>query len=130
MALAILNNNLAPSNRQSGSTHPSTVVTKYTKRAGDDGWLSVKLEPKGTLVALCEFTKVTLAKESGGRTYFRIADGNSEFVGQTASLKTENALKYLIDTPPTGPATVKVKYTGAPAHAVSEFKGKILQQWA
>jgi hypothetical protein len=59
---------------------------------------------------------VTFTKESGGRTYFRIADGNSEFVGQTASLKTENALKYLMDTPPTAPATVKVKYTGAPVH--------------
>jgi hypothetical protein len=130
MAQAILSNNRAPSNRQGGSTHPAAVVTKYTKRADENGWLSVKLEPKGTLVALCEYTKVTFTKESGGRTYFRIADGNSEFVGQTASLKTENALKYLMDTPPTAPATVKVKYTGAPAHAVSEFKGKLLQQWA
>lgn len=130
MAQAILNNNRATSNAQSGSTHTAAVITKYTKRANDDGWLAVKLDSTGLLVALCEFTKVTLIKESGGRTYFRIADGNSEFAGQTASLKSENAMQYLTDAPTSGQATVKVKYAGAPAYAVSEFKGRRLQQWA
>jgi len=65
-----------------------------------------------------------------GRLFFKIADGNSGYVGEEASLKRENAGKFLTNGPPSGPATVQVSYSGSPADEVSPFKGSLKQQWA
>lgn len=62
--------------------------------------------------------------------YFKIADGNSAHVGKEASLKADNAKKYLSDVGPQGPGIVQAQYKGAPSEEVSHFKGKLKQQWA
>ena len=103
---------------------------KFTRRAENSGWLLVRLVAAKAVVALCEFTKVELTREADGLVYFNIADGNSGFVGQEASLHKKNADLYLSDVGPNGPATVQVRYLGAPEWEVSPFKGRLLQQWA
>lgn len=105
------------------------MADKYTRRAEPSGWLSVRLVRGDDLVALCEYTKVQVLRESGGRTFFRIADGAIS-VGSEASLKTENAAKYLVDQGPAGAATVVATYKGAPVDAYSRFKGTLKQQFA
>lgn len=127
----VLVNNRTASNSVSGSTHTTQVQTLYTRRADDTGWLGVKLEPNGPVVFICEYTKVTLTKKINGRTYFRIAEGNGEYVGREASLKDENAAKFLKTGGLSGPATVQVKYAGKPERVRSEIRGDTnLQQWA
>lgn len=105
------------------------ITVKYTRRADYSGWLTVQLTRTGQRVGLCEYTKVEIAREAQGRVYFKIADGNSEGVGQEASLHKENAQKYLSDVGPKGAAMVWVRYTGEPAWENSPFKGHLLQQW-
>lgn len=108
---------------------------KYTRRADDSGWLGVLLSDTGKLGFLCEYTRVaivrkgTMGKEKD-RLFFKISDGNSDFVGQEASLKQQNADKFLSDDGPGGPAVVRVKYVGSPTPEVSQFKGPLTQQWA
>jgi hypothetical protein len=70
---------------------------KYTRRADDTGWLAVLLYDTATLGFLCEFTAVEITKETAERTFFRIADGNSDHVGKVASLRKQNATQYLSD---------------------------------
>jgi hypothetical protein len=60
--------------------------------------------------------------------FFRIADGNSAHVGKVASLRKQNATRYLSDAGPGGPASVRAKY-GARSEEVSPYKGRIDQQW-
>lgn len=90
-----------------GLSQRVAMATKYTRRAEDGGWLAVKLTKGGVLTSLCEYTKVDVLRESGGRTFFKIADGNMS-VGEEASLKTDNAAKYLADIGSSGAATVIV----------------------
>nr|WP_298145273.1 hypothetical protein [uncultured Pseudomonas sp.] len=131
MVQTIIANNTATSNNQAGSRHSAVVATKYTRRADDSGWLGVRLEPSGSLVFICEYTKVIILNKVGGRTYFRISDGNGSYVGKEASLKDENALKFLADAPPVEPATVHLKYDGAPVLTRSDIRGDSnKQQWA
>jgi hypothetical protein len=108
---------------------PRAAVKKYTRRADSTGWLSVRLTDGGSLAALCEYTEVQILREREGRTYFKIMDGTIS-VGKEASLKTENAAKYLSTTGPGGAASITVTYVGKPVEAVSSFKGKLTQQWA
>jgi len=103
---------------------------KFTRRAENSGWLVVRLAATRQEIALCEYTKVELTRESAGIVYFKIVDGNSGFVGQEALLHKKNADLYLSDVGPRAPATVNVRYTGDPAWEVSPFKGRLLQQWA
>lgn len=105
------------------------MAKKYTRRAEDSGWLSVKLTTTGQLTALCEYTAVETLREEGGRTYFTILDGYIN-VGDEASLKTPNAAKYLANVGPTGAATLDIVYVGVPTDEVSKYKGKLKQQWA
>lgn len=81
-------------------------------------------------IALCEFTKVELIREANGLVYFKIADGNSGYVGQEAFLHKRNADLYFSESGPGDSATVLVRYTGSPEWEVSPFKGRLLQQWA
>lgn len=111
------------------SLPPKPPVKKYTRRADSLGWLSVRLVKTKQLVSLCEYTQVTVTREEGGRTYFKIMDGTIS-VGEEASLATANAALYLNATGPAGAATMTVTYVGAPVKAVSPFKGELLQQWA
>ena len=106
------------------------MAFKYTRRADDSGWLAVMLSATKQLGFLCEYTKVEMLKEEGGRVFFTVSDGNSDHVGKEASLKKENAVRFLSDVPPGGPATLQVRYTGAPVEEVSPFKGRLKQQWA
>jgi hypothetical protein len=103
---------------------------KYTRRADDSGWLAVLLSASRQLGFLCEYTRVEIMNEIAGRLHFRISDGNSDHVGKEASLKKENADKFLVDGPPGGPASMQVQYNGAPTEEVSPFKGLLKQQWA
>ena len=103
---------------------------KYTRRPDDSGWLGVLLSASSSLGFLCEYTKVEMLKETVDRAFFRIADGNSDHVGKEASLKKENADKFLADIPPSGPATLQVCYAGPPSEESSPFKGSLTQQWA
>ncbi len=105
------------------------MADKFTRRAEDSGWLSVRLTKTGQLTGLCEYTAVRVTHESGGRAYFVIADGNIA-VGQEASLTTANAAKYLSNTAPGGAASLVVKYNGSPADELSAFKRPLKQQWA
>lgn len=105
------------------------MADKFTRRAEASGWLSVRLTRGGSLASLCEYTRVTNLRESGGRTYFTIADGYVS-VGEEASLTSANAARYLSDAGPGGAASLIVQYGGAPAQEDSRFKGKLTQQWA
>jgi hypothetical protein len=105
------------------------MADKFTRKAEASGWLSVRLTKGGTLTSLCEYTRVTNLRESGGRTYFTIADGYIS-VGEEASLTSANAARYLSDTGPGGAASLIVQYDGAPKEEVSPFQGRRLQQFA
>jgi len=72
---------------------------------------------------------VEVVRELAGRVYFRVADGNSEHLGKEASLKKENADRFLSDTGPGGPASLRVHYVGTPTEEVSPFKGRLKQQF-
>ena len=104
-------------------------MDKFTRRAEASGWLSVRLSRTDQLASLCEYTRVKIVRETGGRTYFIIM-GGFVAVGEEASLSIENAAKYLSETGPDGAATLTVTYAGAPAYEVSQFKGRLKQQWA
>ncbi|MHB8267561.1 hypothetical protein [Bradyrhizobium sp.] len=104
-------------------------MDKFTRRAESSGWLSVRLSRTGQLASLCEYTRVKVVRETGGRTYFTITDGFIG-VGAEASLSTANAAKYLSKDGPGGAAKVTVTYSGVPTEEVSPFKGKLKQQWA
>lgn len=105
------------------------MTEMFTRRADSSGWLTVRLTGSGQLTGVCEYTRVVVTREAGGRTYFTIADGFIS-VGSEASLKTENATKYLSAVGPGGAARVNVSYRGAPQEENSPFKGKLKQQWA
>lgn len=129
--MPVLTNNRTSSNNQPNSSHAVTVATKYSRRPNDSGWLKIRQEPSGKDAFLCEYTKVTMLKEKNGRTYFKVADGNSTWVGIEASMATENAEKYLSDVAPKAPAVMKVKYSGNPIAVRSEIRGDTRkQQWA
>jgi hypothetical protein len=123
-----LRNAIATTSRHE-STHTATVDTRYVRLPENtDGWLLIKLSPSQKDAFICEYTKVTMVKSEGGRTYFKVADGLSA-VGLTASLSDENARRLLLKTPPSQAiATVKVKY-GVRKEENSPFKGPLLQQW-
>jgi hypothetical protein len=105
------------------------LADKFTRRAEASGWLSVLLTSSNTLTSLCEYTRVTKLRKSGGRTYFTIADGYVS-PGKEASLRDENAAKYLADKGPDGAAALIVKYNGK-AEEFSRIKNrKLTQQWA
>lgn len=106
------------------------VKVKYTKRGDDSGWLRVRLTRPEQDVFLCEYTKVEISREEGGRVFFSIAEGNTDYVGKEASLRKQNAEMFLNEIPPGGPATMEVKYAGEPAEETSPFKGRLKQQWA
>ncbi|PSJ38871.1 hypothetical protein [Allosphingosinicella deserti] len=104
------------------------MADKFTRRADASGWLSVRLTRSNTLASLCEYTRVTKLRQSGGRTYFTIADGFVS-VGEEASLADANAARYLSDTGPGGAAALVVQYNGK-AEETSPFQGRRVQQWA
>lgn len=105
-------------------------MQRWTRRSEPTGWLRVQLEPSRAPEFLCEYTRVDLVEEKGGRTYFKIVEGYRS-VGQTASMKTENAKRYLATRPPGGSATVSVKYVGEPIAAESKVRHQtLIQQWA
>jgi hypothetical protein len=116
-----------PTGHQSLGQHNNI---KYTRRADEDGWLAVLVESSKTRIALCEYTKVVILQETPARTFFKISDGNSGYIGATASLSRQNAEKYLLPGGPFAPARVNVKYEGSPSPEDSPFKGHLLQQWA
>jgi hypothetical protein len=102
---------------------------RYTRRPDDSGWLGVLLRDTGALGFLCEYTAVEITQDTGERTFFRIADGNSAYVGKIASLKKQNATKYLSAAGPGGPAAVRVKYGARSEEASPFFADKLDQQW-
>jgi hypothetical protein len=113
-----------------GSNYSSNEIsTRYTRRADESGWLTVRLSKSGQLTSLCEYTQVRVLRSNNGRTYFKIMDGYVS-PGEEASLKDSNAALYFVGVAPAGAASVTVEYQGAPAEKVSKFKGTLKQQWA
>jgi hypothetical protein len=53
------------------------------------GWLSVKLEPSGTIVPLPQYIKVSFSERRGGRDYFRIEEG--VYQGKNASVAARSS---------------------------------------
>lgn len=104
-------------------------MEKYTRRADSTGWLQVLLTEKNTKVALCEYTRVRVTGEKNGRVYFIIVDGAIE-AGKEASLKKENADKYLSPVGPSGAASLTVTYEEGTKQERSPFKGLLTQQFA
>lgn len=102
---------------------------KYTRRADQSGWLTVKLSKAGILASLCEYSQVDVLRSVNHRTYFKIMDGYVS-PGEEASLADANAALYLAATGPAGSASLSVVYQGTPSEEISEFKGKLKQQWA
>ena len=110
--------------------HPDEVRSiKYTRRADQSGWLTVKLSKLGIMTSLCEYTQVNVLRSVNHRTYFKIMDGYIS-PGEEASLADTNAEFYLAATGPAGSASLSVEYQGAPVEEISKFKGKLKQQWA
>ena len=87
---------------------------KYTRRPDDSGWLKVLLSRTLAVGYLPEFTRVEVLRDIGDRVHFRVADGNTEYLGHEASLKKVNANRLLSDVGPTVPESVQVRYQGAP----------------
>lgn len=126
-----LRNRRAQTNADQGSIHTATVETRYTRAPFRDRWLLVRRERTGEKVSICEYTKVTMIKATGGRTYFRIADGHSDYVGETVSLSDDNVDSCLSKQPPNTLAqTLKVRY-GKRSVALSEPRNNqaLDQQW-
>jgi hypothetical protein len=55
---------------------------------GTDGWLNVKREPSGTVVAIPEYLRVDHERASEGRDHFRPTEGVER--GKAFSVKTGN----------------------------------------
>lgn len=56
---------------------------------GKDGWLNVKREPSGNIIALPEFVKVRFNSSEAGRDYFTVLEGvelNREFSVKSGNL--------------------------------------------
>ncbi len=125
-------NRRAVTNDNRGSTHTSIVETRYTRAPFRSRWLQVLREQTGKQVAICEYTTVTMIKSTGGRTYFRIADGNSDYVGETVSLRNENVERCLSKrSPEMVTETLRVQY-GKRSFAISAPRNNqsLDQQWA
>lgn len=105
------------------------MALKYTRRADQTGWLTVRLSKSGALTALCEYTQVEVLRSVAQRTFFKIVGGYVA-PGEEASLTDINAAMYLVASGPVGPAYLSVTYQGVPAEEISAFKGKLKQQWA
>lgn len=72
-----------------------------------DGWVD-GLNTSGNRVPLCEYTKVKLLENKGGRVYFRLLDGNSDEKGNNLSMKEEGAKQYLRKDTRDGGITIEV----------------------
>lgn len=105
------------------------MTVMYTRKAQASGWLVVGLVGSTDRAALCEYTRVRITREGGGKTYFIIEDGYVE-PGREAWLSTPNVARYLSRTGPCPAAMMSVTYVGAPAYEDSPFKGHLRQQWA
>lgn len=126
-----LRNHRAQTNATEGSAHVATVETRYTRAPFRSRWLQVRREKTGEKVSICEYTKVTMIKSTGGRTYFRIADGISDYVGESVSLADENIEKCLSKiAPAVAREAMNVRY-GNRSTALSAPRNneKLDQQW-
>lgn len=66
--------------------------TRYTV-GGMDGWLNVKREPSGAIIAVPEFLRVEFERSSGGRDYFTVLEGverGKKFSVKAGNLKAGN----------------------------------------
>jgi hypothetical protein len=82
------------------STHTSVVPipvdngVRYVRiDAPSVGWVGTR-NAASKIVSLCEYTKVKLLKNQGGRVYFRLLDGNSVEVGQELSIIEAGAVQH------------------------------------
>lgn len=128
-----LRNSRAQTNGNQGSKHTATVETRYVKMPSSDKqrWLHVRREKTGKNVAICEYTKVTMIRSEDGYTYFKIADGTSDCVGETVSMRDQYVELYLSKTPPgVSASTLSVKYEKR-SHATSAPRRNqdLDQQW-
>ena len=131
MIRPILINARGTTSSENDTRHTVSITTQYTRRPDETGWLAVRLEPSGRIVSLCEFTKVLILGSRGGRTFFRIADGNGSYVGMEASLRDENAARYLSGNGPSSAATIVATYDGLPSNEYSPIRRDTQKhQWA
>lgn len=114
------------SNSETNSQHTLTAdLTRYID-VPDSGWLLV-LNDAGVKVSLCAYTKITLLKQKAGRTYFKVMDG--PHYGMTASLKNENAERYITMTSPSrSGAVIMVRYSKLAKQWYSSIRNEYIDQ--
>ncbi|MDI2113899.1 hypothetical protein [Commensalibacter nepenthis] len=103
----------ATTNRDPNSSQTAVFEVRYTKAADKTGWLWIKLEndPEPTVKkTVSEYTKVTIQKKEGGRTYFLIQEGR--YANQVGSLSDANVSKCLIPFKRGNGAVLNVKKIG------------------
>jgi hypothetical protein len=104
-------------------------IYRYVNEIGDDGWVQV-LEGSSTLLPLCKYTKVMLLANKDGRTSFKVLDGTH--AGKTASMKIENAKKYLgVNAPKESIIEINITYENYEEGwiSVARRNQKLDQQW-
>ncbi|WP_233862697.1 hypothetical protein [Paraburkholderia adhaesiva] len=111
-----LQNNDAATNQIQNSSHVVIGETRYVKLTSfRSKWLTVLLSNEGAPgkpVSICEYTKTIIINSQNGYTFFKIADGNSEYVGKVACISDDNVDKYLLKNPPSAAkATLLVQYS-------------------
>ncbi|WP_250535014.1 hypothetical protein [Caballeronia sp. AZ10_KS36] len=94
-------------------------------------WLHAKRVNTGRPIALCEYTKVVLIKSSEGHAFFTVADGTSDYVGETVFISDQFVDRFLSKTPPSMlPTTLSVKYaTRSRAISAARSNEVLDQQW-
>ena len=64
---------------------------------GHDGWLNVKREPSGAIIAMPEYLQVSLSESKEGRDYFTPLEGverGKKFSVKTGNLRSANLAHY------------------------------------
>ncbi len=95
---------------------------RYTS-AGTDGWLNVKREPSGAIIALPEHIATELESSANGRDFFIVKEGIER--GNRFSVKAENLRNQAPDHMPAAIINFSLsrnilKYPGGLANAFSD----------
>lgn len=71
------------------------MAGKHYVVGGHDGWLNVKRDPSGSVVAIPEFLQVEVSESKNGRDHFTALEGverGKKFSVKTGNLKSNNPL--------------------------------------
>lgn len=96
--------------------------------AGADGWLNVKREPSGAIIALPEFIKVEVTATHGGRDYFVVQEGverGGKFSVKAGNLKAGNPGYQVGADLEFSLSREALKFLGRHVHAVTHERNPI-----